>query len=229
MRYWFAEQQCGPPAWIEVATFLLMLLIPPELRMTLRSDDFKPKCARPLAGYNACLLCGLELHAALRDPCGPPDFDYVYDGPFLHGLAGRSKIDLSKAPVWTPEMPPNLQRDFDVLLRALLASLAGRMKPVLRGSASGRDKPWLFSAKAQSNQQLVEATVQDDAAQGKNEKRCRKKLAEIAKLEEKQTKGSLLSEEEQQKIAKKQDLQLELDTSSAASEGIDLLKIWGIP
>ena len=84
----------------------------------------------------------LELHSALGCPCGKPDVDYVYDGPFFHGLAGRSEIDLSKL---LPAETQRIQQDFDLLLQSLLASLAGYMKPLLLGSARRNKELWTFA------------------------------------------------------------------------------------
>mmetsp|Transcript_34451 Transcript_34451/g.106989 ORF Transcript_34451/g.106989 Transcript_34451/m.106989 type:complete len:705 (-) Transcript_34451:152-2266(-) len=222
VRYWLACKG-SEPAWVEVATFLLMLLIPPDRRRTLRSDAVKPRCARPLAGYHACLICGLELHAALGEPCGQPDRDYMLDGPFFHSVAGYSKVDLGAPPL--AEMLPS-SRDFDVLLRALLASLAGRMKPVLRGSATGRASPWTFRTKAAQASQPAE---QADAAQEKTERRLKQVNKLLAQIEKLEAKGGELSKDEQGKVGRKPDLQSERDQLITSSEGeTDALKPWGV-
>merc|ERR1711957_205031 len=115
MRYWFVEQQCGLPSWTEVATLLLMLLVPPELRAspTFAPSDttISPKLTRAFAGFQACLMCSLNLHAALSEPCGSSDFNHLVDGPFFHGLTCRKKfkkIDLGKPPLAEFQQPFDL-------------------------------------------------------------------------------------------------------------------------
>merc|ERR1712183_558268 len=106
----------------------------------------------------------------------------MVDGPFLHGLLKKKRIDLGKSPLAEFQLP------FDQVLRALLTSLEGRMKPRFRGAVPAGNCPWVFSAKDPVNQQLDQPSGLADAATGtgvleKKVKALKKKLAEISKLE----------------------------------------------
>lgn len=223
IRYGIAEQAqgpAGPASWKELATMLLLLILQPSDRAKSEATTFDPKATRALAGLESCVICSLELHAAVCEPLGPPDFDYVADGPFFHRMARRKKIDLGK---W----PADVQSAFNILLRGLLTSLVGCMKPQLRGTAHGRDGQWVFSSE-EPLEKIASVASQADGGAEKRAKALRKKLADIAKLEAKHASGSPLSEAEATKVSSKSALQEELDALSVTTKEPDILDIWGI-
>lgn len=232
LRYWVvghSEHEGGAlQRWMDVATALLLLVLPPQQRRLATGTASipqvpEPALARRFAALQGCILSTMTLHEALGSPLDATDLEHVYDGPFMHAMAGGKKIDTERI------LPIEFRQLFDGVLRCFLESLSGAARPKFDGGAQRAGDNYHFSRRITvggRSGSSESAQSESDIALSKRRKALEKKLKQINDLERKPK--FELSAEESAKVAQKVQFETELDSLGLASQPVDILESWGV-